>query len=282
MRAADQKGIAILSALGVLVILGLLSSVFLAHVRLEAAYAARDAQQLKAHYLAVAGVQDAIARLKADSSLVDAYTDGWWLGSSPEATLLGEGGYTVTVTDESARINIVNASPQILSAILGSDKEALAAIVSYRSANRLFAIEDLHAADLGADPFSRVSTLGTTLGDGKVNINTANADVVAALPGMDPEAAQMVIGFRKGADGVEGTEDDFVFAASRDLAKVPGLKRVRTAPVIPVIKVNSNIFRVEAVGSIHKGAQTVSNRKVTAVLRRDDTQTVRVISWEGS
>ena len=83
-KAADQRGVAILAALGVLMILGLLSSVFMTHMKLEAAYAARDAQELKAHYLAVAGVQDAIARLGADSPLVDAHSDEWWTGDSPE------------------------------------------------------------------------------------------------------------------------------------------------------------------------------------------------------
>jgi hypothetical protein len=92
----------------------------------------------------------------------------------------------------------------------------------------------------------------------------------------------MVIEVRQGADGVDGTEDDFVFGAPGDLVKAPGLTPVRTAPVIPLVKVNSNIFRVEAVGSIRKGARVVSNRKVTAVLSRGANRDVRIISWEGS
>ncbi len=282
MRATDQRGVAILTALGVLVILGLLSSVFLAHMKLEAAYAERDAKNLEAHYLAVAGVEDATARLKADSPLVDAYTDDWWLGDSPEMIPLGDGGYTIRVMDESARMNVLSATPQALSAILGGDKEALAAILNYRSSNRLFAVEDLSAAGIGADAYSRAVALGTVLGDGKININTANADVIAALPGMDPSVAQMVIEFRRGADGIDGTEDDFVFGAPADLAKVPGLTPVRTAPVIPLIKVNSNIYRVEAVGSIRKGTRVVSNSKVTAVLSRGADRNVSILSWEGS
>ena len=64
MRATDQRGVAILTALGVLMVLGIFSSVFMAHMKLEAAYAARDARYLKAHYLAVAGVEDAMSHLK--------------------------------------------------------------------------------------------------------------------------------------------------------------------------------------------------------------------------
>lgn len=282
MRASDQKGIAIISALGVLVILGLLASVFSAHMRLESAYSTKDAQDFKAHYLAVAGIQDAIARLRADPPLVDAYGENWWPGVSPDMTPMGEGGYTLTISDESARINVFSASPQTLSAILGGDKEALGAVLNYRSSAVHFSVEDLMGAGLPADALSRVITLGTTIGDGKVNINTANADVIAALPGMDPDAAQLVVEFRRGADGIEGTGDDYVFSGPENLSNVPGLTPVRTAPAIPLIKFNTDIFRVESVGSIYKGTQIVSNKRITAVLHRDENGNVNIMSWEGS
>jgi type II secretory pathway component PulK len=282
LRTADRRGIAMLSALGVLVILGLLSNAFSAHMRLAYAYAMRDAQDLKAQYLAVAGIQDAIARLKVDSPMVDAYVDTWWPGHTPELAPLGKGGYTLRVEDESARINVLEVSAQMLGAVLGGDKEALAAVVQYRSSNRLFTIEDLGGASLGADPLSRLIALGTTLGDGKININTAHADVIAALPGMDANAAQMVMEFRAGTDGVEGTNDDFVFAVPEDLAKVPGLTQLRTAPAIPLVKVNTNIFRIESTGSVLKGTRTISSKRITAVLRRDNNKNINIMSWEDS
>ena len=57
--------------------------------------------------------------------------------------------------------------------------------------------------------------------------------------------------------------DDFVFAVPEDLAKVPGLTQLRTAPAIPLIKVNTNIFRIESVGSVQKGNRRISNKKIT-------------------
>jgi len=282
MTAPNRRGVAILTALGVLAILGILSSVFAAHMRLESAYTFRDAHDLQAHYLAAAGIEDAIARLKSDSLDVDAYNDGWWSGESPEMIPLGNGGYTVRVSDESARINVLSASPQTLSAMVGGDKEAVAAIDNYRSAGRLFAVDDLSGAGISADALSRVTALGTTIGDGKISINTAGADVIAALTGMDSNAAQLVIDFRKGADGVEGTRDDFVFESPGDLAKVPGLATVRIAPAISLLKMNSGIFRVESIGSVRIGRRVVSNERITAVLHRDEEGTIRTLSWESS
>ncbi|MBI4829983.1 MAG: general secretion pathway protein GspK [Candidatus Lindowbacteria bacterium] len=278
MKAADKKGVAMLAALGVMIILGLLSSVFLAHMKLARAYAVVDAQKLKAHYLGAAGVEGTIARLKADSPEVDSYSDAWWTGS--QETPLGDGVYATTVTDESARVNVLTAQPQMLGAILGGDQQALARILEYRSSNKVFTVEDLGSLGLGADASTRLKALCTTLGDGKVNINTASSDVLAALPGMDADTAQRVVEFRKGVDGVEGTEDDFVFAAPEDLAKAPGLTPAKVAPVLPLVKVNSNVFRVEAVGSIYKGIRIVSNKKITAALSRDDSRNVTVTSWE--
>lgn len=271
-----------ISALGVLVILGLFSNVFSAHMRLEYAYANRNAQELKAYYLSVAGIQDAIARIEDDSPSIDAYVDVWWPGSSPEMTPLGEGGYTLRVADESARINVVKSAAQTLISIIGGDNAALATLDQYRTSNRLFSIEDLRGASLAADPLSRLTALGTTRGDGKININTANADVIAALPGMDANAGQLVVEFRAGTDGIEGTHDDFVFAIPEDLAKVPGLTRLRSAPAIPLAKVNTNIFRVESVGSVKRGPRTISNRRISALLRRDSKRKVNIVSWEDS
>ncbi len=282
MRAVDRKGVALISAMGVLVVLGVLSSVFSAHMRLLSAYSAKDMQEFKAHYLAVAGVQDAISRLRADSPKTDSHSDSWWTGESPEMTPFGEGGYTLTIKDETALINVEKASPQMLSAMLGGDKEALAEVVKRRLSGRVFNVADLSGAGLSADALSRVMALGTTLGDGRVNINTANADVIAALSGMDADAAGLIVKFRNGADGIEGTADDRAFTRAKQLNKVRGLTAVRTAPAIPLIRTNSNIFRVESVGSVFKGPRLVSNKKITAVMRRDGNGKVSIISWESS
>jgi len=280
VKVRGREGVALLTALGVLVILGLLGSVFLAHMRLEAAYAVRDAQQLQAHYLAMAGVQDAVSRLSLDSPLTDSSVDPWWTGTSPEMTRLGDGGYRLIVTDESSRINVLTASPQTLGTLVGADTEALAAVLSFRSSRKLHAIDDFVAADLKADVLSKLLSLGTVAGTDKVNINTAGADVLAALPGMDAEAGQIIVEFRKGVDGIDGTADDFVFAAPADLVKTPGLTPVRVAPALPLITVNSSVFRVESVGSVLQGVRTVSNRKINAVIKRHQDGRIHIESWE--
>jgi type II secretory pathway component PulK len=278
----SQGGVAILAALGVLVILGLLTSAFAAHMRLQSAMSSLESKEFKAHYLAMAGIQDAIARIKADAVGTDSYADGWWVGNSPKPVALGEGRYTLKVTDESTRLNISTATPQMLSGLLAGDKEATAAVAEFRAVDLPFVIEDLAGANIPADSFSRLIDLGTALGDGKVNINTAGADVIAVLPGMDSDTAQFVVDYRRGPDGTDATDDDHIFVKPIDILKVPGLSIVRTAPAIPFIKVGTEVFRVESVGSILRGERTVANKKIIVFLGRDENRNVKIISWESS
>ncbi len=58
----------------------------------------------------------------------------------------------------------------------------------------------------------------TTFSSGKVNINTADLDVLELIPGMDTTSAQNILKFRAGPDGVDGTDDDTPFQNVGQLA----------------------------------------------------------------
>lgn len=66
----------------------------------------------------------------------------------------------------------------------------------FNNANYAFGLKDVFT------PFSR----------GTININTADANVLQCLPGMDETMAENIIKTRAGPDGVEGTADDTPFA----------------------------------------------------------------------
>jgi type II secretory pathway component PulK len=56
-------------------------------------------------------------------------------------------------------------------------------------------------------PFGLVD-LFTPFSSGKININTADANVLQLIPGVDSTVADSIIKLRAGPDGAEGTEDD--------------------------------------------------------------------------
>ncbi len=63
----------------------------------------------------------------------------------------------------------------------------------------------------------------TVCGEGKINLNTAPPEVLAALPGLDETAATSIVTWRAGPDGAVGTQDDRAVAGVGDLGKIEGL-----------------------------------------------------------
>ncbi len=70
-----------------------------------------------------------------------------------------------------------------------------------------------------------LADLFTAVSSGAININTASAQVLQLLPGVDEVVAQNIIRVRAGMDGVDGTEDDTPLQSLAMLspAVVPGM-----------------------------------------------------------
>jgi general secretion pathway protein K len=65
--------------------------------------------------------------------------------------------------------------------------------------------------------------LFTPISSGMININTASAQVLQLIPGIDPSLAQAIVTTRAGLDGTEGDEDDMPFRTPTELMNVPGM-----------------------------------------------------------
>ena len=73
-----------------------------------------------------------------------------------------------------------------------------------------FISELLLVRGMTAGIFEAIRPDVTVYGDDKVNVNTADAQVLTALGLLTPVVEQLLI-MRRGPDGTEGTDDDFVF-----------------------------------------------------------------------
>ncbi len=95
------------------------------------------------------------------------------------------------------------------------EAEYFAAGIPDAPANRPFRSVEEMSRVLGMDMLTRVHPEWresfTIFGDGKVDVNDAPADILQAATGLDAEMTDGIIRQRLGADGVEGTEDDFRF-----------------------------------------------------------------------
>jgi len=91
-------------------------------------------------------------------------------------------------------------------------------------------------------PFGLVDVF-TPFSSGKININTADANVLQLLPGVDANAADSIIKFRAGPDGVEGDGDDTPFENPSQLAAA-GVDPAVVARVANLCDVHSTVFKV--------------------------------------
>lgn len=113
----------------------------------------------------------------------------------------------------------------------------------------------------------------TPYSDGRININTADANVLQCLPGIDPQTAADIIKFRAGPDGQDGTEDDMPFTSVGQL-QAAGVNPQILGQLGQFCDVHSRTFKV------YVDAQ-VGNFKRTyvAVLFRNTGTDIQVLNF---
>ncbi len=107
-------------------------------------------------------------------------------------------------------------------------------------------IDFLHPLVMGVDEVADAGLLHafTVYGDGRINLNTAAPALLAALPGLDGQAAEAITAWRGGPDGYLGTEDDGIAAGTGDLAKIEGLTEQQAGLLAEYCSFESRTFRV--------------------------------------
>jgi type II secretory pathway component PulK len=195
-------------ALWILAVLSL-ASVGSAHrVSLEIKVAQYQLDRLRAAEAAEAGLRRAAAEIQGCISGTDCEGRGWMDNSEAfqnvaldgasfsvryfRKSLNGEGIAVYGVEDEDRRINVNNASRQILERIPGIDAEVAGRIAEFRGKERTVGsergivgyrtLEELRDhTGIPDDVFERIAEYLTVFGSGKVNVNTATPDVLLAI-----------------------------------------------------------------------------------------------------
>ena len=81
-------------------------------------------------------------------------------------------------------------------------------------------------------------------GSGKININTASARILSSLPGLDEQAAETILTFRAGSDGLEWTDDDVCIENIADISKIEGLTELQAELLQQYCCFSSDTFRI--------------------------------------
>src|SRR5438445_2919019 len=314
LRASEGSVlIQVLWTLAILVLLGLALGYTTA---LDQRLVSYQRDRLTALYLAKAGYLRALVELeRGPIPQTDSYLDSW--ANNPDAfrlTPLGPGSFTVSyalpgqdppagvvygIVDEDRKININTAPKAILARLPGMTEEVADALLEWRARHKSLVViedkpfkvlEELRLVDgMTPEVFQALEPFVTVYSDGKVNLNTAPREVMAAL-GMSEGLVSKVLRFRWGPDALRGTRADQSFttlaSAGQELNAFETLTPLEAAQLSNVItqnrlKVASSVFRIHAQGTVRDGK---ISRAVEGVVRRaaGPSRSVALLSWRES
>jgi type II secretory pathway component PulK len=98
----------------------------------------------------------------------------------------------------------------------------------------------------------------TIFGDGLIDVNEANAEVLQAATGITPEMVEGILQQRRGPDNIEPSEDDFRF---EDVAQVAGWLAGSTLPteqVMARLTTESSVKRIDSRGIVGERSRSIS------------------------
>ncbi len=162
--------------------------------------------RITGQYLAKAACAYFKAIKKSDATPSDTLAE---LNTAQEREM-GNGKFKYILRDEKSKINMNRASIEMISRLPDFSKDTATDIVvsklkPFKAIEQLLLIDGVNEAML-----DKCRGLITVYGDGSVNINTASAEAFKVL-GLDEGLVDIIIAFRRGSDGKEGTADDVAF-----------------------------------------------------------------------
>lgn len=291
-----KKGIALIMAMWIMTILVMVAASFAFMMRTEVKMATNFRNEMKAHYLARAGVEKAIAALRNDSAAAtDDRTEDWYTSTTGAGEItLGRGIYTVIVEDESGKINLNNADNDSLDGLKNVGSTTADKIIDY---NKDFdTIRELvKCPDVGMGIWDGNSTYDDTTywnkdgitvyttpfggGDDQININTAPWYGLRGLSDgsgsglSDPEIRDI---------------RNYVYANPLETITAPNLEAISNidsdeATALAAgnqLKVTSEgFFRIISIGEARDASgTTIAQRKIEAVIDRT-TNPINILYW---
>jgi type II secretory pathway component PulK len=137
-----------------------------------------------------------------------------------------------------------------------------------------------HKLGFGTSSFSQapdypfgLADVFTPLSSGRINVNTADVNVLQMIPGVDEAAAQNIVKVRAGPDGVEGNEDDTPFTSVNQLVMAE-LDPQLVAQLSRICTVRSSTFEVHVTARIGD-----SSREYIAILFRNSGTDIQILRF---
>jgi type II secretory pathway component PulK len=242
----NRQGSILIFTLWVLIILTILGVILSRRASTDVKLAKYEVDNIKATYLARAGVMKMLVELAKDTNSYDSLNEDWnRTPDNPRELILRNDRILYGAFDESARLNLNSSTLKKEYLVnLGIDDACAQKIVDYKigKGNKGFEfMEELFLVEgMTQEKYSTIKDLLTIYRgqDSQININTASAVVLETIV-QDNTLVQEVLDYRKGPDGEEGTDDDGIFKNASDISVINGLD-----PGLFTVK--SGVFRIWA------------------------------------
>ena len=114
----------------------------------------------------------------------------------------------------------------------------------------------------------------TIWGDGKIDVNLADADTIALVTGVSPATADQFVKYRWGPDGKPFTADDRVYTTMDEVRAALGLSAEQFQLVQNYLTLDSEVDRIESTGII-----AAYEKKVIVVTSRNQIP-ITYLSWQ--
>lgn len=278
----SQKGIALMMVIWVLAILMVIVFSFSFMARTETLSTLSFKNSVEKKFLAEAGIERAIMEiyyrsLYKDQTIILEGTEVWKTDGTPYKNQLGEGYYTISIVNESGKIDINKASDLLLRnffvnyGLTADQADSLVdCIMDWKDRDDLYRLngaesdyymslpKPYRAKDAPFDTLEELilvkgMTYDILYGNqekkgiidfltvysktNRININAAPFEVLMAIPGMTPEIADMIIEYRKGNE-------------IKNLLEI-GISADATSLMAPYISITgSNIYTINSKGTM--------------------------------
>jgi general secretion pathway protein K len=114
----------------------------------------------------------------------------------------------------------------------------------------------------------------TVWSDGTINVNAADADVIALVTGVTPEQAKHFVQNRWGPDGIPYTADDTPYATIDQVRTELGMTPQQFQLVQGLLSINSSVDRVVSKGIINGYTDTLT------VIARRNSVPIAYLVWQ--
>ncbi len=274
-----KQGFVLVTVLWVLALLAVITLGFGRRAMLErqAAWYALDREQ--AQHMARGAVEHAIVQLRSKNQLDALYQqkdytgpNQYWahpidLMATPEFYAIAsderfaDDVCEYRIYDNESRISLNYGSEALLESIESIGMRTMENILArrdsggyndqpwlFQSVDELRTMEEISDAQwYGEIPGTGLRDLFTVWGQPggtRININTASETVLQSIPAIDPCLATDHVAYRKGPDGLLGTQDDLNFRNVREVVAALGARGARLQPLNVYCKTVSSSFTI--------------------------------------